>query len=36
MISVFMLPQQGGWREQAARLLGLIVDGLRYGAPARD
>jgi AcrR family transcriptional regulator len=34
--SVFLLPQQEGWREQAARLLALIVDGLRYGAPARD
>jgi AcrR family transcriptional regulator len=34
--SVFMLPQQDGWREQAARLLALIVDGLRYGAPQRD
>jgi hypothetical protein len=34
--SVFMLPQQDGWREQAGRLLGLIVDGLRYGAPERD
>ncbi|HWX97445.1 MAG TPA: helix-turn-helix domain-containing protein [Solirubrobacteraceae bacterium] len=31
--SVFLLPQEDGWREQAARLLGLIVDGLRYGAP---
>jgi AcrR family transcriptional regulator len=34
--SVFLLPQQEGWREQAARLLGLIVDGLRYGAPLGD
>jgi AcrR family transcriptional regulator len=34
--SVFLIPQEEGWREQAARLLGLIVDGLRYGAPARD
>jgi AcrR family transcriptional regulator len=34
--SAFLLPQEEGWREQAARLLGLIVDGLRYGAPARD
>jgi AcrR family transcriptional regulator len=34
--SVFLLPQEDGWREQAARLLGLIVDGLRYGAPGRD
>jgi AcrR family transcriptional regulator len=34
--SVFMLPQQDGWREQAARLLALVVDGLRYGAPQRD
>lgn len=33
--SVFLLPQQDGWREQAARLLGLLVDGLRYGSPAR-
>jgi AcrR family transcriptional regulator len=32
--SVFLLPQQNGWREQAARLLRLIVDGLRYGAPS--
>jgi hypothetical protein len=31
-----MLPQQDGWREQAARLLALIVDGLRYGAPERE
>jgi AcrR family transcriptional regulator len=31
--AVFLLPQQDGWREQAARLLALIVDGLRYGAP---
>jgi AcrR family transcriptional regulator len=30
--SAFLLPQEDGWREQAARLLGLIVDGLRYGA----
>jgi hypothetical protein len=34
--SAVLLPQQDGWREQAARLLRLIVDGLRYGAPARD
>lgn len=30
--SVFMLPQQDGWREQAGRLLRLIVDGMRYRA----
>jgi AcrR family transcriptional regulator len=34
--SVFLLPQQDGWREQAARLLGLLVDGLRYGTSPRD
>jgi AcrR family transcriptional regulator len=34
--SVFLLPQQDGWREQAGRVLSLIVDGLRYGAPGRD
>jgi hypothetical protein len=32
--SVFLIPQDDGWREQAARLLRLIVDGLRYGASA--
>jgi AcrR family transcriptional regulator len=32
--SVFLIPQEDGWREQAARLLRLIVDGLRYGASA--
>jgi AcrR family transcriptional regulator len=32
--SVFLIPQEEGWREQAARLLRLIVDGLRYGASA--
>lgn len=30
--SVFLLPQDDGWREQAARLLRLILDGLRYRA----
>jgi AcrR family transcriptional regulator len=30
--SVFLLPQEEGWREQAARLLRLILDGLRYRA----
>jgi AcrR family transcriptional regulator len=30
--SVFLLPQEDGWREQAARLLKLILDGLRYRA----
>jgi AcrR family transcriptional regulator len=30
--SIFLLPQTKGWREQADRLLRLIVDGLRYGA----
>jgi AcrR family transcriptional regulator len=34
--SVFLLPREPGWREQAARLLGLILDGLRYGAPSRE
>jgi AcrR family transcriptional regulator len=31
--SVFLLPQEDGWRERAARLLRLILDGLRYRAP---
>ena len=30
--SVFLLPQEDGWREQAARLLRLILDGLHYRA----
>src|SRR5271170_2390867 len=34
--SVFMLPQEDGWREQAARLLRLILDGLRYRASQGD
>jgi len=34
--SVFLLPQEDGWREQAARLLRLILDGLRYRAPDGD
>jgi hypothetical protein len=33
--SIFLLPQQDGWREQATRLLRLVVDGLRYGAAQR-
>jgi AcrR family transcriptional regulator len=32
--SIFLLPQQDGWREQANRLLRLLIDGLRYGAPS--
>jgi AcrR family transcriptional regulator len=32
--SVFLLPREDGWRDQAARLLRLVLDGLRYGAPA--
>jgi len=34
--SVFMLPQEDGWREQAARVLRLILDGLRYRASQGD
>jgi hypothetical protein len=34
--SVFLLPQEDGWREQAARLLRLILDGLRYRAREGD
>ena len=34
--SVFLLPQEDGWREQAARLLRLILDGLRYRASPGD
>jgi AcrR family transcriptional regulator len=34
--SIFLLPQQDGWREQATRLLRLTVDGLRYGASSEE
>ena len=34
--SVFLLPQEDGWREQAARVLRLILDGLRYRASQGD
>jgi AcrR family transcriptional regulator len=34
--SVFLLPRTDGWRDQAARLLGLILDGLRYRPPAHE
>jgi AcrR family transcriptional regulator len=30
---VCMVSDQPGWQEQAHRLVGLLMDGLRYGAP---
>jgi AcrR family transcriptional regulator len=33
---VCMASEQPGWQEQARRLVGLLMDGLRYGAPTRS
>jgi len=30
--SVWQMPDEPGWQEQARRLLGLLMDGLRHGA----
>jgi AcrR family transcriptional regulator len=32
MGGVWMIPAEGGWQDQARRLLDLLTDGLRYGA----
>ena len=33
---VCMVSDQEGWQERAVRLVALMMDGLRYGAPARS
>ena len=33
---VCMGSDQPGWQDQARRLVGLLMDGLRYGAPTRS
>jgi hypothetical protein len=30
---ICMVSDQAGWQEQARRLVSLLMDGLRYGAP---
>lgn len=34
MNAVWMVPDDDGWTDRARRLLDLVVDGLRFGAPA--
>jgi AcrR family transcriptional regulator len=32
MGGIWLMPMEAGWQEQARRLLGLLMDGLRHGA----
>lgn len=32
MTSIWLIPDEPGWEEQAHRLLGLLMDGLRHGS----
>ena len=35
MSGIWFLPGGPDWRENVVRMLGLLIDGLRYGAQAR-